>query len=78
MTEYLTKAQDKALKHKVIAQPWHQSDDNEIMWSYEVEFKWKMRIGPSREKTHQVAKLGNKYADVHTGSRSYYTSPAHM
>jgi hypothetical protein len=52
MIEYLTKDQDKALKHKVTAQPWHQSDDNEIMWSYEVECEGKMRLGPSREKTH--------------------------
>jgi hypothetical protein len=28
MTKYLTKAQDKALKHKVTMQPLHQSDDN--------------------------------------------------
>jgi hypothetical protein len=60
MIEYLTKAQDKALKHKVTSQPWHQSNDNEILWIYEVECKGKMRLGPSREKTHQVAKLGNQ------------------
>jgi hypothetical protein len=60
MTEYLTKAQDKALKHKVTTQPLHQSDHNEIMWSYEVECEEKMRLGPSHEKTHQVAELGNQ------------------
>jgi hypothetical protein len=60
MTECLTKAQDKALKHKVTAQPWHQSDHNEIMWSYEVECEEKMHLGPSREKTHQVSELGNQ------------------
>jgi hypothetical protein len=31
MIEYLSKAQEKALKHKVTAQPLHQSDDYEIM-----------------------------------------------
>jgi hypothetical protein len=50
MTEYLDKAQGKALLHKVTAQPLYQSADNEIMWSYEVEWKGKMRLGPSREK----------------------------
>jgi hypothetical protein len=30
MTEYLNKAQDKAIKHKVIARPLYQSDENEI------------------------------------------------
>jgi hypothetical protein len=60
MTEYLTKAQGKALQHKVTAQPLYQSDENEIMWSYEVECRGKMCLGPSREKTHQVAKLGNQ------------------
>jgi hypothetical protein len=49
MTEYLTNARDKALKHKVTAQPLHQSDDNEIMWSYEVECEGKMRLGQLRE-----------------------------
>jgi hypothetical protein len=60
MTEYLTKAQGKALQHKVTTQPLYQFDDNEIMWSYEVECRGKMHIGPSREKTRQVAKLGNQ------------------
>jgi hypothetical protein len=60
MTEYLTKAKDKALKHKVTTQPWHQSDHNKIMRSYEVECEGKMHLGPSREKTHQVAELGNQ------------------
>jgi hypothetical protein len=50
MTEYLTKARGKALQHKVTMQPLYKYDDNEIMWSYEVECKGKMRIGPSREK----------------------------
>jgi hypothetical protein len=38
-TKYLNKAQDKALKHKVTMQPLYQFDENEIMWSYEVECK---------------------------------------
>jgi hypothetical protein len=46
MTEYLTKAQEKALKHKVTSQPLHRSDENEIMWSYEVECKGKLRVTP--------------------------------
>jgi hypothetical protein len=53
MTEYLTKAQGNALRHKVTVHPLYQSDDNEITWSYEVECRGKMRLGPSREKTHQ-------------------------
>jgi hypothetical protein len=60
MTEYLTKAQDKALKHKVTTQPCHQSNDNEIMWSYEVECEGKMHLGPQREKTFQVVQVGNQ------------------
>jgi hypothetical protein len=60
MTAYLNKAQDKALKHKVTAQPLYQSDENEIMWSYEVECKWKLRLGPKREKAFQIAELGNQ------------------
>jgi hypothetical protein len=42
ITEYLNKAQDKSLKHKVTTQPLYQFDENEIMWSYEV--MWKMRL----------------------------------
>jgi hypothetical protein len=60
MTEYLSKAQEKALKHKVTAQPLHQSDDNEIMWSYEVECEGKIHLVPLRGKTHQVAEVGNQ------------------
>jgi hypothetical protein len=60
MTEYLTKAREMPLKHKVMVQPLHQSDHNEIMWSYEVECEGKMRLGPSCEKTHQVPELGNQ------------------
>jgi hypothetical protein len=30
------------------------------MWSYEVDYEGKMRLGPSREKTNQVAELGNQ------------------
>jgi hypothetical protein len=60
MTEYLTKAQGKALKHKVTTQPLHQSNDNEIMWIYEVACEEKMRLGPRREKTFQVAEVGNQ------------------
>jgi hypothetical protein len=60
MTKCLSKAQEKALKHKVIAQPLHQSDDNEIMRSYKVECEGKMRLGPQREKTFQVAEVGNQ------------------
>jgi hypothetical protein len=60
MTEYLSKAQDKALKHKVTTQPLQQSDDNEITWSFEVECEGKMRLGPQREKTFQVAEVGNQ------------------
>jgi hypothetical protein len=60
MTEYLSKAREKALKHKVTAQPLHQSGDNEIMWNYDVECEGKMHLGPSREKTFQVAEVGNQ------------------
>jgi hypothetical protein len=60
MTKYLTKAQDKTLKCNVTVQPWHQSDDNEIMWSYEVECEGKMRLGPQRENTFQVVQVGNQ------------------
>jgi hypothetical protein len=59
MTEYLEKAQGKALLHKVRAQPLYQSVENEILWRYEVECKGKMRLGPSREKTQQLCELGN-------------------
>jgi hypothetical protein len=78
MTEYLSKAQEKALKHNVTAQPLHQSNNNKIMWSYEVECKGKMRLGPSCEIHIKLLKLATKYAYVYAGSRSYYTSPAHM
>jgi hypothetical protein len=60
LTAYLNKAQDKALKHKVLAQPLYQSDENEIMWSYEVECKGKLRLGSKREKAFQIAELGNQ------------------
>jgi hypothetical protein len=60
MTECLTKAQGKALKHKVTTQHLHQSDDNEIMWSYEVECEGKMHLGPQSEKAFQVAEVGNQ------------------
>jgi hypothetical protein len=60
MTAYLNKAQDKALKHKVLAQPLYQSDENKIMWSYEVECKGKLRLGSKREKAFQIAELGNQ------------------
>jgi hypothetical protein len=50
MTEYLNKAQDKALTHKVTVQPLHQSDENEITWSYEVECKGKLHLGPKHQK----------------------------
>jgi hypothetical protein len=60
MTAYLNKAQDKALKHKVLVQPLYQSDENEIMWSYEVECKGKLRLGPKREKVFQIVELGNQ------------------
>jgi hypothetical protein len=60
MTVYLNKAQDKALKHKVLAQPLYQSDENKIMWSYEVECKGKLRLGSKREKAFQIAELGNQ------------------
>jgi hypothetical protein len=58
MIEYLN--QDKALKHKVTTQPLHQSNENEIMWSYEVECKGKLRLGTKREKAFQIAELGNQ------------------
>jgi hypothetical protein len=60
MTDYLDKAQRKALLHKVTVQLLYQSADNEIMCSYEVECKGKMRLGPLHEKTQQVAELGNQ------------------
>jgi hypothetical protein len=60
MTDHLSNAQGKALKHKVTVQPLHQSDDNEIIWSYEVECEGKIRLGPSREKTYQVAEVGKQ------------------
>jgi hypothetical protein len=78
MTEYLTKAQEKALKHKVTVQPLHQSDHNEIMWSYEVECKGKMCLGPSREKTHQVAELGNQICKCTCRKPQLLHIPAHM
>jgi hypothetical protein len=60
MTECLETAQGKALLHKVISQSLHQSAENENMWRYEVEFKGKMRLVPSHEKTQQVCELGNQ------------------
>jgi hypothetical protein len=78
MTEYLNKAQDKALKHKVTAQPLHQSVENEIMWIYEVECKGKLRLGPKCEKHFKLLNLATKYVDVHARNHYYYTSPAHM
>jgi hypothetical protein len=60
MTKYLNKAQDKALKHKVTTQPLHQFDENEIMWSHEVECKGKLCLGPKREKAFRIAELGNQ------------------
>jgi hypothetical protein len=56
MTVCLNKAQDKALKHKVTTQPLYQSDENEIMWSYEVECKGKLCLGPKREKAFQICR----------------------
>jgi hypothetical protein len=46
MTQYLEKAQGKALLHKVRAQPYYQSTENEILWKYGVECKGEMRLGP--------------------------------
>jgi hypothetical protein len=60
LTEYLDKAQGKALLHKVTAQSLYQSAENEIMWRYEVECKSKTRLGPSCEKTQQIVELGNQ------------------
>jgi hypothetical protein len=60
MTEYLHKVQEKTLLHKVTMQPLYQFAENEIMWRYDVECKGKMRLGPSCEKTRQVAELGNQ------------------
>jgi hypothetical protein len=60
MAEYLSKAQDKALKHKVTAKPLYQSDYSEIMWSFEVECEGKMHLGLQCEKTFQVAEVGNQ------------------
>jgi hypothetical protein len=60
MTEYLDKAQGKALLHKVTTQPLYQFAENEIMQRYKVECKGKTHLGPSREKAQQVAELGNK------------------
>jgi hypothetical protein len=60
ITAYLNKAQDKALKHKVTTQPLYQSDENEIMWSYEVECKGKLCLGPKREKVFQIVELDNQ------------------
>jgi hypothetical protein len=70
MTDYLIKAQDKALKHKVTTQPLHQYDENEIMWSYEVECKGKLGLGPKCEKSFRIVELGNQICRC--------TSPAHM
>jgi hypothetical protein len=60
MTKYQNKAQNKALKHKVTVQPLYQSNENEIMWSYEVDCKGKLRLGSKREKAFQIAELGNQ------------------
>jgi hypothetical protein len=60
MTEYLNKAPNKSLKHKVTAQPLHQPDENEITWSYEVECKGKLHLGPKREKAFQITELGKQ------------------
>jgi murein L,D-transpeptidase YcbB/YkuD len=60
MTQYLEKAQEKALLHKARAQPYYQSTENESIWKYEVECKGKMRLGPSHEKTQQVCEIGNQ------------------
>jgi hypothetical protein len=78
MSEYLTKARDKALKHKVTTHPLHQSDDNEIMWSYEIECKGKLRLARSVKRRFKLLNLTTKYADVQAGNHCYYTSPAHM
>jgi hypothetical protein len=78
MTEYLNKAQDKALKHEVTTQPLHQSDENEIMWSYEVECKGKLILGPKREKAFQITELGNQICRCKSQKPMLLHSPAQM
>jgi hypothetical protein len=60
ITKYLDEAHGKALLHKATTQLLYQSTKNEIMWRYEVECNGKTRLGPSREKTQQVAELDNQ------------------
>jgi hypothetical protein len=38
----------------------HKELTCQIMWSYEVECEGKIRLGPQREKTFQVAEVGNQ------------------
>jgi hypothetical protein len=71
-----TKAQEKALLHKVRAQPYYQSIENEILWKYEVECKGKMQLGHRVKTRSKFVKLATKSAGALAGSRNYYT-PVH-
>ena len=60
MTEYLEKAQRKALLHRATAEPVQLSGNDVFRFRFGVECKAKGGLGPTRQRIHQKTELGNQ------------------
>ena len=59
MTEYLDKAQKKALLHRATPAPLHRASSEAVQWKYDVQCKVKSKKG-GRERRLQTVLIGNE------------------